>query len=285
MASVLLLGLAISIHPGNAQTPDPITLGYGTATLNGQFGPGEWDNATIINMNANVPLEDGGGTIPVKIYLMNDDYHIYLGLKVGRSPISGTTNLVFEIDYNNNGMRDVWDEHFGMSVGKYSGVVARDGFFTSEPPCRPEGVCGFSDTDYGGTNNVQAAAFYDEEFTYIELSYPLDSNDDLHDMSLIPGDVIGFSMGLRLFSQNTSCNFGGNCTADTSFPTYGYYPVEISQGNPPVANPGGPYLGASNSSIMFNGTQSSDPDGDPLTYIWTFGDGSKGYRAMRSHIY
>jgi PKD repeat protein len=53
----------------------------------------------------------------------------------------------------------------------------------------------------------------------------------------------------------------------------------------PTADPGGPYLGAVNSSIAFDGTSSSDPEGDPLTYEWSFGDGLTGNGATPTHAY
>jgi hypothetical protein len=53
----------------------------------------------------------------------------------------------------------------------------------------------------------------------------------------------------------------------------------------PVANPGGPYLGAINTSIRFNGSLSSDPDGEALTYAWTFGDGGTATGARPRHRY
>jgi uncharacterized repeat protein (TIGR01451 family) len=52
-----------------------------------------------------------------------------------------------------------------------------------------------------------------------------------------------------------------------------------------IANPGGPYLGAINTAISFDGSLSSDADGDPLTYTWSFGDGGTAASAMPNHTY
>jgi DNA/RNA endonuclease G (NUC1) len=58
-----------------------------------------------------------------------------------------------------------------------------------------------------------------------------------------------------------------------------------SKTSPPVAAIDGPYTGAEGSSIAMSGAASTDPDGDPLTYIWSFGDGSFGSGASVSHTY
>ena len=55
--------------------------------------------------------------------------------------------------------------------------------------------------------------------------------------------------------------------------------------NPPVAVSGGPYSGGSGLPIQFNGTGSSDPDGNNLSYAWDFGDGGTGSGAMPTHAY
>ncbi len=54
---------------------------------------------------------------------------------------------------------------------------------------------------------------------------------------------------------------------------------------PPTADPNGPYTGSEGSPVDFDGTGSSDPDGDTLAFDWDFGDSSTGTGPTPSHIY
>ena len=55
--------------------------------------------------------------------------------------------------------------------------------------------------------------------------------------------------------------------------------------HPPTAAAGGPYTGTEGSAVAFDGSGSSDPDGDAITYAWSFGDGATGIGAKPSHAY
>ena len=54
---------------------------------------------------------------------------------------------------------------------------------------------------------------------------------------------------------------------------------------PPVANPGRPYNGNVGQSITFDGSQSTAPNGQTLTYAWDFGDNSTGSGVAPTHAY
>jgi len=63
-----------------------------------------------------------------------------------------------------------------------------------------------------------------------------------------------------------------------------------SSGNQcPASNPGGPYSGLVGVPVNFDGSASSDPDGNPLTYAWDFdasnGIGVDAVGAMANHAY
>jgi len=53
----------------------------------------------------------------------------------------------------------------------------------------------------------------------------------------------------------------------------------------PTADPGGPYTASTGEALAFDGSASMDADDDPITFRWTFGDGSTGNGRTPQHRY
>jgi len=117
----------------------------------------------------------------------------------------------------------------------------------------------------------------DPELTYQISSGSLASGDAFSGaLTRDPGEDVG-TYAIQQGTLALNCNYkltyqGANLTIEES-------------NTAPIANPGGPYLGTVDTAIAFDGSASSDPDGDPLAYAWTFGDGSTGEGAAPGHSY
>jgi probable HAF family extracellular repeat protein len=106
-------------------------------------------------------------------------------------------------------------------------------------------------------------------------------------------------------SSTTTYPFRGSRIAEShTYTSPGVYTVNISLtdrdgaqvtdqfvatviGNlPPVPNINGPYSGNEGVAVAFSNTGSVDPNGDPMTYRWDFGDGSaQNWGSNPSHVF
>ena len=60
-------------------------------------------------------------------------------------------------------------------------------------------------------------------------------------------------------------------------------PIPTNQQPTPIAN--GPYVNVEGSTVTFSSAGTADPEGDPLTYLWTFGDGGTSTAQNPTHTY
>jgi hypothetical protein len=160
---------------------------------------------------------------------MNDLVNLYLSVEVARGRANTEARFIFDNDHDDAAgspdMIEEGDDEFYAYVSQ-NAVAFADAFKTYLPPCE-YWRCGFLDTeDYagnplGGTIDGGAAAISAGDATFIELSHPLDSDDDQHDFSLAFGDTVGFYLGIRFEDPGGSWPDG---YGDTDFPVPDYRP-------------------------------------------------------------
>lgn len=80
----------------------------------------------------------------------------------------------------------------------------------------------------------------------------------------------------------TSGKIGVRGPAGTGYSTSDF---GVVKNNPPLAAAGPDRTTNEGSPVSFNAKASSDPDGDPLTYLWDFGDGTVGNGSAPTHVY
>jgi Ca2+-binding RTX toxin-like protein len=175
-----------------------LAAGFGNATIDGVLGPGEWADAGTMMFAVNVP---GGGSVPGAVHVMNDNATLYLAVEFGAAASANSASFEFDSDQSGN-----------LSAGDDAVIINPDiGFFDNVRVAIGDAIGGIFDTDPGGTNDGAGAFKNSTDSTIYEFSHPLNSNDNLHDFSLSPGDLIGFNLFLRMID-------GSNAIGDTLVP-------------------------------------------------------------------
>jgi PKD repeat protein len=84
--------------------------------------------------------------------------------------------------------------------------------------------------------------------------------------------------GEYLVRVSVDDQLGTPCSTDTQS-------IKVKVNTVPVANAGPNLVCCADTESAFDGSGSYDPDGDNLTYIWDFGDGSTARGAKVTHVY
>jgi concanavalin A-like lectin/glucanase superfamily protein/PKD domain-containing protein/uncharacterized protein DUF1573/putative Ig domain-containing protein/flagellar hook capping protein FlgD len=261
------------------------------------------------------PISDGGSWhhIGVTVDLSAGISFYWDGALLGTSPgpISGSLESTNDLFLGGNGLPIgfIVPDFVGAidELTIYRGVISADEVkkcFDARPSsnwpalaCGSLMVCFFDNLHNpfeftGGVSTVSTTAGSAVTWT-VEVSDP----DDTPITSLTAGPLpVGAS-----FTVNASKTLGTFNWTPT-FSQNGIHDVTVTAANDlsgsatlriivgrvnraPIASAGGPYLGVIGAPVNFDGTGSSDPDGDPLTFAWDFGDALAGSGATPSHAY
>lgn len=189
-AGAAIFALCLLI-PGSATAFNGTVLrGFGTATIDGVIGVGEWDPAGRVDFTVNRSSSEGGGTVPATMYVMNDATNLYVGIRVQNATVGfSTAEVLFDNDHNDSANAEGEDDIYVDANG-----IFFDGFVHQTSPGVWDVV---DDTDFGGTTDGDERDANGPGYSFYEFTHPLDSADNAHDFSLGRARKVGFLLRFR----------------------------------------------------------------------------------------
>jgi hypothetical protein len=182
VGTLAVLAVLALVWSGSAAASDRLTLrGYGTAVIDGDLAPGEWNPAGRYDFEAKRAPSDGGGTVPASFYVMNDASNVYLALSVAVTNIGYSAfDTVFHAPSPN-----VFGQ--GSDILRTLPTYFEDVHYHQTSPFEWAWLADVAD---GGTRDGIAATQTHFGFVVYEVAHPLNTTDDRHDLSLtIPRHV------------------------------------------------------------------------------------------------
>jgi hypothetical protein len=191
------LGLAVPVLLALALAPSLEAQGatfyhYGSPVIDGVEGGGEWAGAEAGTVPITMPVALGGGTSDVTFLFMNDENNLYFAVRLpwGVSPLNGELlgldGVVWrnELDYCEPAtVVDEW-----LLVSQNEDQLYYDMFREYLSGCDRQPQT--PDDSAGGTTEGNGQWGDDGLTTFFEIAHPLDTADDLHDLSAVPGDRV-----------------------------------------------------------------------------------------------
>lgn len=268
----------------------PIGFYYPTITLS----PSEYELPTgSVGVAYNQVFSASGGAAPYTYTVLEDNFSsLPDGLTLSAEGVlSGEPTTT---GYYNFSLRAA-DANGASGLRSYSLTIKTDGVFNLSSSSNPsafgeEVIFTVSATGAAGASYPPAGAI-----TFLADGTPIEGCSDLPLNLLL--DENGYIEGVGDYPAtcSTATLAEGSHEIKAIFTDYTYIYNEptlaltqvVASGvnNAPLANPGGPYLGAIDTAIPFDASLSTDADEDALTYAWDFGDGSSGAGAMPAHTY
>ena len=163
--------------------------GYGTATVDGSIGAGEWAAAGKVNFG---PF--GPGPYTGTLYMMNDGTDLHMAVSISGDPDYGGAgdfdNFVSVFDNDHDAVHELGDDCLGAGT-PFAGAFV-DWFYDIP------GFLWVPDTPAGTPDGQGAGSQFAPNLNHFELKHPLDSADDAHDFSLSVGQTVGFALELMV---------------------------------------------------------------------------------------
>lgn len=183
LVGLVLMGLlaAVGASPGLTHSPGKLRAGFGTPTIDGVRGAGEWAGAAEAPIFTTVLPGSA-------LLIMNDAENLYIAAAVTDSTLTDTDSLEIRFDNDHNGVTDEGDDRVGLA----GNLVFHDRHHEAA-------AAGWSTLDavYNGTGSVGAAG----GVSFFEISHPL-SSGDAHDIAVAPGATLGVCV--RYFEDGAS---------------------------------------------------------------------------------
>ncbi|HUG38463.1 MAG TPA: hypothetical protein VML54_16005, partial [Candidatus Limnocylindrales bacterium] len=190
LAALATALVAAAGPPAEAHAPGVVLSAFGSATVDGVLGPGEWDAAARVDFTASLP---GGGTVPATLFVMNDRTTLYIAVQLSQGIVATDTAVSIAFDNAHRGQIVVGDDAIVVTpiagaIGDAVVTAVQGGRATQTTP----------DTGAGGANNGAAAYVTSGATSVYEIAHPLASGDGTRDFALAQGNTVGFALSLLI---------------------------------------------------------------------------------------
>ena len=287
-------------HQSNRRAQSPVTSWYYGDELTGNYNTGAANAGTLTSPQINL----AGSTNPELVfdhYLETENYAPY---DTGTVQVSDNDGLTWNTHLSRQTTNGVWEEEvIDLSVYSLDTIRVRFAFDTVDsvlnnyegwyiddvriwvdaPPPPPTNNKPIAEVGGPYSGDVGVPILFDGSGSSDPDGDPLTYNWNFGDGASLSGTSALVTHVYAIPGNYTVTLVVNDGALDSNPDTTTVTVNDVNEA--PVADVGGPYSGDEDTAINFDGSGSSDPDGDPLTYSWDFGDGGNGTGQTPSHTY